>query len=73
VKIIHVRTIRAAARCDAAERWDVIPRVVRGGSTEPRPAPCWACQGRTRHRQNCVLDGTFLTLPEGPGPEKSSA
>ena len=71
--IVNARMIRAAARCEAAERWDVVPRVVHGGDTSAAPVACWACQGRTRHRQNCVLTVNISTPPDGPGPDGARA
>lgn len=69
-----MRIIRGAALCEAADRWQTIPAVIRGGAAGPAPRACWACGGRTRHRRRCILAAPddFAT-PAGPGPEKSGA
>lgn len=70
-----MKIIRGAALCEACDRWLCVPRVLQGGDRSPRPAACWVCGGRTRHRRRCILAAidNSATLPEGPGPEKSGA
>lgn len=74
-----MRTIRASRRCDAAEAWDVVPRVLVGGNGSARPLPCPLCGLRTRHRPlaglrcNPAAPGNSATLPEDPGPENAGA